>query len=119
MPKFGDLAQCQACGNEIKWIGQYWEHTTCNPRHVGRPKVVREPPANEMSPEFQEVLRNDVLVATMWQMGTTTEDMVVKMAERHAELMDQLVNASAFLGSRVPILSEPRLIGTPRGDEDG
>jgi len=119
MPKFGDLAECQACGNEIKWIGPYWQHTTCSPRHPGKPKTVREPPVKAMTPEFQEVLRNDTLVAALWHLGVPLEDMVVQMAKRHEKLMQQVTESSAALSHQRLQCSKHRIIGDPRGDEDG
>ena len=113
MPKFGDLAECQACGTEIQWIGSYWEHTTCNPRHIGKPKTVREPPAGDVSEAFEEVLRNDTLVAALWQLGVPLDDVVVQMAKRYASLMGQVLAASAALSHRPLGPREHRLIGDP------
>jgi len=35
--KLGTMTICDMCGAPIRWQGQYWEHTTYNPRHIARP----------------------------------------------------------------------------------
>lgn len=37
-PKFGDTAQCKACGAEIIYTGTYWDHIgEIKPRHIAEP----------------------------------------------------------------------------------
>lgn len=37
LPKMGDKSLCKSCGKPIEYIGPYWRHTTCSPRHIAIP----------------------------------------------------------------------------------
>jgi hypothetical protein len=37
MPTIGDRSSCQTCGHKIEYVGPYWRHVGCSPRHPGVP----------------------------------------------------------------------------------
>lgn len=39
MPEMGQKAACELCGKEIEYVGPYWRHTTCSPRHIASPRL--------------------------------------------------------------------------------
>jgi hypothetical protein len=59
-PKVGDQSACASCGNDIVFIGPYWDHVgELKPRHPAWPSVPSE--KSGLTPQEQEVM--DALVS--------------------------------------------------------